>query len=131
MTLESISRYIDKSCTVFNNSVCKLLSENDLNKVVKIHLKRENNPLDIEIRFIISREFISNGTLITKVTASYIWWVGRGFWSTELTGIATEPFKDYRSLLEFVSTKLSGFRVKLLNDIYSTGLRSKSKMIHD
>lgn len=131
MTLETVSKYIDKSCNVFNNSICKILSENDLNKVVKIHLKKENNPLDIEIRFIISREFVSNGTLITKITASYIWWVGRGFWSEDITGIATEPFKDYQSLLAFVSTKLSGFRVKLLNDIYRSSTRSRIKMIHD
>jgi len=129
MNRDDINRYIDRSCNTFVNSVCKLLTENELNKIAKICLKRENNPLNLEIKFIISRQFIPNGTLTTKITATYTWWVGRGFWSADITGYHTQPFDNYQDLMNFVSTHLDSFRTKVIDDIQRSGLRRSFKML--
>lgn len=118
MSFEKIKSYLDKSINAFYNHVVMCLVAKDFNKTVRIHLKPENNKLNLDIIFIISRLFTPSGALVTRITLVYAWCMGRGYWERDLPSELTLDEKNLIKLHEFINLYLRDFGLTICNEVY-------------
>lgn len=118
MDFEKVRLYLEKTINAFYNHVVVALVAKEFSKTTRIHLKPENNKLNLDIIFVISRLFTPQGVLVTRITLVYAWYMGRGYWEHDLPSDLVLDQKDIHQLTDFINIYLRDFGMMLTQEIF-------------